>query len=131
MLTYSDSSPSRLPAATEKPWLLLLLTFAWLWPGILGHTPWKPDEPYVTAVVQHMLAGGPWWLPAIDGQAYLDSAPLYYWVATLFARLLSPWLLSLHDAARLATPLFMAIGLAFAGGVGRELIGGGMAAAWC
>lgn len=124
MLTYSDSSQSRLPAATEKPWLLLLLTFAWLWPGILGHTPWKPDEPYVTAVVQHMLAGGPWWLPAIDGQAYLDSAPLYYWVATLFARLLSPWLLSLHDAARLATPLFMAIGLAFAGGVGRELIGG-------
>lgn len=123
MLTYSASPQSRLPQATEKPWLLLLLTFVWLWPGIFGHTPWKPDEPYVTAVVQGMMAGNHWWLPAINGQPYLDSSPLYFWVASLFGRLLSPWLLPLHDAARLATPFFMALALLFAGGVGRELIG--------
>lgn len=123
MLTYSDSRLQRLPEAREKPWLLLLLTFVWLWPGILGHTPWKPDEPYVTAVVQQMLHGGHWWLPQIEEQVYLDNGPLYYWVSMLFVQLLSPWLLPVHDAARLATPLFMALGLAFAGGVGRELLG--------
>ena len=123
MLTFSHSSRASLPQATEKPWLLLLLAFVWLWPGIIGHTPWKSDEPYVTAVVQSLLSGTPWWLPQIDGQPYLDSSPLYYWVAATFAQLLSPWLLPVHDAARLATPFFMAIALAFAGGIGRELIG--------
>ncbi|MDC7716127.1 hypothetical protein PQU95_02670 [Vogesella sp. DC21W] len=122
MLTYSAQSQVA-ARPTEKPWVLLLLCFVWLWPGILGHTPWKPDEPYVTAVVQSFVAGGHWLLPAIDGQPYLENSPLYYWVAAGLARLLSPWWLPLHDAARLATPLFMAVALAFAGGIGRELIG--------
>ncbi|MCZ4263293.1 hypothetical protein O4G76_20955, partial [Limimaricola sp. G21655-S1] len=73
--------------------------------------------------VQGFVAGGHWLLPAIDGQPYLENSPLYYWAAAGLARLLSPWLLPLHDAARLATPLFMAVALAFAGGIGRELIG--------
>jgi 4-amino-4-deoxy-L-arabinose transferase-like glycosyltransferase len=122
MLTYSPQQDS-LPRPTEKPWLLLLLTFVWLWPGILGHDPWRPVEPYVNGVVTDMLAGGGWLIPSIHGEPYLDSPPLYYWVATLFARALSPWLLPLHDAARLATPFFMAIALAFAGCAGRELVG--------
>jgi len=122
MLTYSPHSRSE-ARPTEKPWLLLLLAFVWLWPGIFGHTPWKPDEPYVTAVVQHFVAGGHWMLPSVAGQPYLEHAPLYYWVAAVLVKLLSPWLLPLHDAARLTTPLFMALALAFAGGLGRELVG--------
>lgn len=122
MLTYSAHGQAA-ARPTEKPWVLLLLCFVWLWPGILGHTPWKPDEPYITAVVQGFVAGGHWLLPTIDGQPYLENSPLYYWVASGLVRLLSPWLLPLHDAARLATPLFMALALAFAGGIGRELIG--------
>ncbi|KZE33857.1 ArnT family glycosyltransferase [Crenobacter luteus] len=122
MLTFSPDRAG-LPQPTEKPWLLLLLTFVWLWPGILGHDPWKPDEPFVHAVVAHMLGSGDWLTPTVNGQPYLDAPPLYYWVAAAFARVFSPWLLPLHDAARLATPLFMAIGLTFAGMAGRELIG--------
>ncbi|MBI3144774.1 MAG: hypothetical protein HYZ18_05800 [Pseudogulbenkiania sp.] len=123
MLTYTPDSDSRLAQPTEKPWLLLLLTFVWLWPGILGHDPWKPDEPYVLAVIEDMLRHGHWLLPSIQGQPYLEAPPLYYWVAAGFARLLSPWALPLHDAARLATPFFMAIALLLAGMAGRELIG--------
>ncbi|MGL6046548.1 MAG: hypothetical protein ACRC02_08805, partial [Vogesella sp.] len=74
MLTYSAQSQGA-ARPTEKPWVLLLLCFVWLWPGILGHTPWKPDEPYVTAVVQSFVAGGHWLLPAIDGQPYLENSP--------------------------------------------------------
>ena len=123
MLTYTPPKNPELPRPTEKPWLLLLLTFLWLWPGIFGHDPWKPDEPQVTAVVQHMLGGGDWILPLAAGVPYLESSPLYYWVAAGFAKLFSPWLLSFHDAARLATPFFMAIALTCAGVTGRLLIG--------
>ncbi|AXK39825.1 ArnT family glycosyltransferase [Crenobacter cavernae] len=122
MLTFSTNRAG-LPQPTEKPWLLLLLTFVWLWPGILGHDPWKPDEPFVNAVILNMLHSGNWLTPMVHGEAYLDAPPLYYWVAAALARAFSPWLLPLHDAARLATPLFMAIGLTFAGMTGRELIG--------
>ena len=122
MLTYTPPKHPELPKPTEKPWLLLLLCFVWLWPGILGHEPWKPDEPYALGVVQWMLHSGDWQVPRIVGEAYLDTPPLYYWVAAVFARLLSPWL-SLPDAARMATPLFMALTLLFTGMSARELIG--------
>lgn len=123
MLTYSPNASDTLPRPTEKPWVLLLLAFIWLWPGILGHDPWKPDEPYVLAATLDMLTRGHWLVPAIQGEPWLNTPPLYYWVASVFVRLLSPWLLPAHDAARLATPFFMAIALFCAGGAGRELIG--------
>ncbi|BBH11943.1 MULTISPECIES: ArnT family glycosyltransferase [Chromobacterium] len=122
MLTYSEQSQT-LAKPTEKPWILLLLCFVWLWPGIIGHDPWKPDEPFVLAAVQGMLDTGNWLLPTVQGAPYLDSPPLYYWVAAIMVKLLSPWLLAPHDAARLATPLFMALALLLAGMAGRDLIG--------
>ncbi|TCW33942.1 ArnT family glycosyltransferase [Gulbenkiania mobilis] len=123
MLTYSPHSDHHLPKPTEKPWLLLLLCFIWLWPGIFGHDPWKPDEPYVLAVVETMLDTGNWVVPMIGDTPYLEAPPLYYWVAATFGYWLAPDWLSLPDAARLATPFFMALGLTFAGGAGRELVG--------
>ncbi|TDR82090.1 ArnT family glycosyltransferase [Paludibacterium purpuratum] len=123
MLTFSPDNRNNLPRPTEKPWVLLLLAFIWLWPSILGHDPWKPDEPYVLAVVLDMLKHGHWLVPTIQGSPWLENPPLYYWVASVFVRWLSPWLLAAHDAARLATPFFMAIALCCVGGAGRELIG--------
>ncbi|BEV70625.1 MULTISPECIES: glycosyltransferase family 39 protein [unclassified Paludibacterium] len=123
MLTYSPDHQNNLPRPTEKPWVLLLLAFIWLWPAIIGHDPWKPDEPFVLAVVQDMLAHGHWLVPTFQGEPWLSNPPLYYWVASFFVRLFSPWLLPAHDAARLATPLFMALALTCVGGAARELIG--------
>lgn len=123
MLTYSLNSSSVLPRPTEKPWLLLLLALLWLWPGILGHDPWRPGEPYVLAVIDTMLKTGNWMYPAIQDQPHLSYPPLYYWVSAACVKVFSPWLLPMHDAARLATPFFMMLALSFAGGCGRELIG--------
>ncbi|MEN3031821.1 hypothetical protein [Chromobacterium amazonense] len=122
MLTYSAQA-SQMAKPTEKPWVLLLLCFIWLWPGILGHDPWKPDEPYVLAVVQGMLSSGNWLLPTLQGAPYLENPPLYYWLAAGCVKLFSPWLLPAHDAARLSTPLLMALALLLAGMAGRDLIG--------
>ncbi|ENS8767949.1 glycosyltransferase family 39 protein, partial [Neisseria gonorrhoeae] len=47
MLTYTPPD-ARPPAKThEKPWLLLLMAFAWLWPGVFSHDLWNPAEPAV------------------------------------------------------------------------------------
>ncbi|XLM22637.1 hypothetical protein MKD33_08365, partial [Chromobacterium piscinae] len=48
---------------------------------------------------------------------------LYYWLAAGCVKLFSPWLLPAHDAARLSTPLLMALALLLAGMAGRDLIG--------
>lgn len=122
MLTYSAQA-STLAKPTEKPWVLLLLCFIWLWPGILGHDPWKPDEPFVLAIAQGMLDSGNWLLPMLNGAPYLDNPPLYYWLVAGCIKLFSSWLLPAHDAARLATPLLMSLSLLLAGMAGRDLIG--------
>lgn len=123
MLTYTPPRPPEAERPTEKPWLLLLLCFVWLWPGILGHDPWRPNEPYVVGIVQSMLETGNWSVPSIVGMPYLETPPLYHWLAASLVSLLSPWLLSAHDAARIATPLLMSLALWCVGLAGRDLIG--------
>ena len=123
MLTYipHERRPSNKP--TEKPWLLLLLAFVWLWPGIVDHDLWKPNEPVIHAAIQSVLAGGNVWAPEVAGQAYVAQPPLYVWIGGLFQSAFSPWLMSEFTAIRLTTVLFMSIGLACAGGAGRHLLG--------
>lgn len=123
MLTYTPPKPPEPIKPTEKPWLLLLLAFIWLWPGIFGHDPWKPDEPYINAAVQHIITTGNWLFPTASDIPNPEPFPLYYWVAAIFSKIFSPWLLSLHDAARLATPFFLSIALLCIGCTARIIIG--------
>jgi len=48
MLTYTPPEMRAAPPTREKPWILLLLAFAWLWPGVFSHDLWKPDEIWFT-----------------------------------------------------------------------------------
>ncbi len=88
---------------------LILLCALWLLPGLVGHAPWK---------------GG-------DGEGFVllwrswhfDPAPsLYGWVAAGTAWLTSP-VLALHDGARLASGLFIAVALFFTARAARALYG--------
>lgn len=123
MLTYTPPKPNAIAKPTEKPWLLLLLCCVWLWPGIFGHNVWKPDEPYIYQAILNMMEHGEALAPSVHEHWYLHTPPLYIWVGALFYRLFSPWALTGMDAARLATPFFLSLGFAFAGGAGRELLG--------
>jgi 4-amino-4-deoxy-L-arabinose transferase-like glycosyltransferase len=91
-----------------KSALFLLVCLAWLLPGLVGHDPWKTDEALALGAVSGMLRSGDWALPIIAGEPYLERAPLFFWVAAAFAKVFGSWL-PLHDAARLASGLFMAI----------------------
>ena len=123
MLTYTPPSEIQPVKPTERPWLLFLLFVIWVLPGLIGHNPWKPDEPAAIAIIDAMLKSGNWLMPTLLGEPMLDRSPFYYQVAALFAKVLAPHWLAVHDAARLATGMFVALTLTFCGGAARELLG--------
>jgi len=117
--------------ATRAPSLKLshlaatcLFCLAWILPGLIGHDPWKPDEPGTFGVVLHIYNTGQWVVPALAGEPYLDKPPLFYLTAALFAKAFSS-VLPLHDAARLASGFCLALTLMFTGLCGRALYGTG------
>lgn len=112
---------------SQRHFLIGLLCLAWIVPGLIGHDPWKTDEAYNFGVIYDILRGGSWLVPTLAGEPFLDEPPLYYLTAALTASLASP-LLPLHDGARLATGLYLALTLLFCGLAGRELHGKGKGA---
>ncbi|HLD09526.1 MAG TPA: glycosyl transferase [Methylophilaceae bacterium] len=105
-----------------KTRLLILLCVVWVSLGLIGHEPWKPDESQTIGIIKSMVNGGSLLAPVVVGQSTIENPPLYYLSAAAMAKLLSP-LLPMHDAARLATGLWMAMTLLIVGMIGRELWG--------
>ena len=104
--------------------LVILLTLAWVLPGLTGHDPWKQDETYIFGIVLHMWQSGDWIVPSNAGQPFMEKPPLYYWVATVFVSLTHRWL-SWHDGARLTSGFFTLITLLFTALTGRLAWGAG------
>ncbi|MET3132088.1 4-amino-4-deoxy-L-arabinose transferase-like glycosyltransferase [Oxalobacteraceae bacterium GrIS 1.11] len=128
--TLAHSSPAASTAALSTtrltqalPYLLLVLIFVFA--GLVGHDPWKADEAYIFGVVQHMLESSDWVVPRLAGEPFMEKPPLFYWVASTFAWLLSGWL-PLHDGARLASGFFMLITCWALGSAARTWWGEGM-----
>lgn len=104
--------------------LLLIIVATYLFPGLLGHDPWKQDETYIFSIVHHMLDTGDLVVPTMAGDPFMEKPPLYYWVAAGCAWLFSPWL-ELHDGARIATGIFMVVTCCAIGWTGRQWWGRG------
>lgn len=105
--------------------LLIVLCVAWLIPGLVGHDPWRSDDAATFGIVYRMLHSGDWLVPNLAGAVVLEHPPLYHWVAALLAQTLSP-LLALHDAARLASGVFLSLVLVATALTGRMLFGPGL-----
>ncbi len=105
-----------------KVFLFILICLAWTLPGLAGHTPWKYDEAVSQGIVHGMVGGGSWLAPTLAGEPYLAHPPLYYWVGALLIRL-SGNLIPHHDAARLASGLFMGLTFWFTALAARHLYG--------
>jgi 4-amino-4-deoxy-L-arabinose transferase-like glycosyltransferase len=119
----------RLPAWLKAPillplagWPLALFVAAFLLPGLFGHDPWKTEDAVGFGVVHQMLSSGDWLAPHLAGEPFFEDGPLYFWVAggfvLAFAGILPP-----HDAARLASALFILATLWFVRLAARELYG--------
>ncbi len=119
------SVPASGTPATQHPislaWVFILAA-AWILPGLVGHDPWKPDEAYTFGLVNSLLGGGDWVVPALAHEPFMEKPPFFYLSAAALASLLSPPF-AVHDAARLTTGIFMAFTFAFIAGAARELYG--------
>lgn len=105
-----------------KTALFVIVCLAWLLPGLVGHDPWKTDEALAFGAVAEILRSGDWLQFRIAGEPLLGEAPLYLWTAALFGKLFGG-LIPLHDAARLATGVYMAATLALVSAAAWELMG--------
>jgi 4-amino-4-deoxy-L-arabinose transferase-like glycosyltransferase len=97
---------------------------AYLLLGLVGHDPWKADEPYSFGLIYGILRSGDWVVPVLVGEPFMEKPPLYYLSAAWAARMFSPPL-AVHDAARLASGLYMALTLWFTGLSARAMWGKG------
>lgn len=105
-----------------KTRLLILLSIIWICMGLIGHEPWKSDESRSISIVNSMLQGESLIAPVAVGESGIPHPPLYYLTASGTAWLFTP-ILEMHDAARLATGLWMALTLMMIGMIGREMWG--------
>ena len=123
MLTYPPAVQHAQPPASERPWLLLLLAFVWLWPGVFAHDLWAPMEPQLLTVIEQWRNGGHWALPMLFDQPYWAAAPVYVWLGAASQTVFSPWLLDAYEAVRLVNVGLMVIGFCCIGGAARQFLG--------
>lgn len=87
--------------------------------GLLGRDLWKGEDATHFGVAYSMLVDGHWLQPHLAGEPWRDTPPLYHWTAAVFGRILGP-LLSLPEAARLATAFYASIMLLALAGAARQ-----------
>jgi len=102
--------------------IVIAIFLLWITPGLVGRDLWKADEPYSFGMVNHIVKTGDLVVPVLAGEPFMEKPPLFFLTAAGFARLCSPWM-KLHDAARLASALYMFLAILFTGLTARELIG--------
>jgi 4-amino-4-deoxy-L-arabinose transferase-like glycosyltransferase len=90
-------------------WYVALISAAYLLLGLINHDLWRIDDA-VTLSIAHGLDARHWIIPRLAGEPWLNSPPLYHWIAAALGNGLSP-LLPWHDAARLASALVLGGGL--------------------
>lgn len=117
--------PAADPASAGRParpaLFSALIALLWILPGLVGHDPWRA-EALSLALVSHIVHSGDWLVPAIAGTPVAEAFPLYHATAAAFALALDG-MLPLHDAARLASGLYMALAFVFVALATRELLG--------
>ena len=118
------STPRAKVGERAKTHLLIVLCAVWLLMGLVGHNPWKPYESYTISTIKTILDTSNFLTPVAASNSQIINPPLYYISAALTAKLFGG-LLPLHDAARLATGIWMMFTLLMIGMTGRELWGTG------
>ena len=71
---YAYYTQMKEPEITRmKAWLLFLLCGVWVFTGLIGHDPWKPDEAYSFGLIYSMLQGEHWLVPTLAGDPFMEK----------------------------------------------------------
>ncbi len=105
-----EHQPTDRNKATWKRVALLALIAIWLFSGIVGRDPWKPDEPIYIGVLHSLFTQGDaaWWSPTIGGAALVGEAPFIHWINALVVYVPMQFM-PLHEAARISSAMWAAI----------------------
>jgi len=98
---------------------LVLIAAAFILPGLTGHDPWKTHDAVGLGVVHNMAATGELLVPRVAGALWMFDPPLYHWVAAAFGGAFQ-MLLPFHEAARLASGVFVALAFFFVWRAARD-----------
>jgi len=117
-LLFPGSPPAREPWQWRPFMIVALLSATVLYPCLSFHL-FEPDEGRYAQIPREMLERGEWIVPTLQGQAYLDKPPLFYWlVMAAYA------LFGFHDGvARLVPALAMHVIVLLCYGLGRRIVG--------
>ena len=80
--------------------LILLLSFPFIFWGVGAVSLLDPDEGMYGAIAREMAEKGDWITPHFDGVRYLEKPPLYFWLTALTISLVGPseWAVRLWSA---------------------------------
>ncbi len=101
-------------------WIFGLSIF-WVFYGLVGHSPWKPDEGYSVGLVLSMAKTGNYVVPMLAGEPFMEKPPFYFAVASFFGKALK--MFPFHDAARLTSGFFTMLTILFLFLSVREVFG--------
>jgi 4-amino-4-deoxy-L-arabinose transferase-like glycosyltransferase len=97
-------------SATQKlPRLLLwAVLLAYVFAGLVGRDPWRPDDAVGFGIAWSMVQGSwhDWLLPQVAGAPVVDEGPLTFWLSAITLKLFAP-LLGDPLAARIGTALYI------------------------
>ncbi len=100
------------PLRARKHCLYALICALWILPGLLGRSPWHPDELLLAPAAAQMAREGLALAPLLLGEPFLSQPPLYLWLAALSAKVFA-FALPLHEGARLINIPLLAFGFLF------------------
>ncbi len=110
-----NHQPTDRNKAQWKSVALFALIGFWLLSGVIGRDPWKPEPVYLgilQTLLEQMASGGrDWWTPTVAGVAQDSEFILIHWLNAPIV-LLAKLVLPLHEAARISTTLWAALGIA-------------------
>ncbi|HOT51473.1 MAG TPA: glycosyltransferase family 39 protein, partial [Candidatus Hydrogenedentes bacterium] len=112
--------------AGRRPWVLILVVWAWLYLPCLGTAELHHEEGRRAGTAREMLARGEWAMPVFQGQPYLTKPPGYYWVLMASSRLFggfNEWSIRIPSALSVLICALLAGKIARASG-GHALVGG-------
>ena len=110
-----NHQPSDRNKTRWKALALFALIGFWLFSGIVGREPWKPEPVYI-GILQSLLeqiasGGNDWWTPLVADVVQDNEIILIHWLnapAVLLAKMLLP----LHEAARVSSVVWTGLGIA-------------------
>ncbi|HEY4956734.1 MAG TPA: hypothetical protein VII31_02895, partial [Caldimonas sp.] len=102
---------SQREAAPLPRFALIILSAAYVLPGLFGRDPWKSADITAFGYIVGIAQGRTPWLAPTVGGIPADGSLLPYWIGAVFVKLSSPWL-DPALAARVPFALLLALALA-------------------